>query len=282
METSLAVVKTENEKFVVEYWKNEKIRQTIFNNRLLIATSDLEKVTGVSPDTFLQRARRHPDEYDLHVQFLQLKELDSGKQINKPVCFIDAVGANKLIDDTQINNLRDPEIKERFKKWREEKNLVIEQFKHNQLVNQQPTQNSIKLKIEFHLQAAETIATELGISLPQARMIALDQAGKELNLDLHRYKILIPGGMEHFDPAYLTPTQIAIRISKPHGRQFTSWNVNKYLQNHGYQVKDSFTDRWAPTDKGRRHSKEIAVVTRTWSGDQLLWHEDIIRDSLIG
>jgi len=135
-------------------------------------------------------------------------------------------------------------------------------------------------KAKRHLDFAKMVATETGADLAIAQAMALDAASKEVGLDLGPYKFLIPG-MADQERGFLTPTQIAVRISKPGGREFRPHEINTYLKQNGYQLQDE-KGGWHATEKGQPFAKEIPVMKGTWTGRQVLWHESIIPASKMG
>jgi hypothetical protein len=135
-------------------------------------------------------------------------------------------------------------------------------------------------KVMQHLEFAELFASQTGADLPKAQMLAIDAAAKETGMDLHAYKYILPG-IEPQETGYLTPTQIAERITKPGGREFRAHEINNFLAHFGHQVKDE-KGIWHLTEKGRIFGKEIPVMRGSWSGKQIIWREEIIAAEKMG
>lgn len=260
METSLTTFKNENENAIVEYYKKTSIRQTEIDGKLYISIKDLENACGVDADTFIQRARRHPENYVVHTRSLQMKSPSGGGvQLTK---FIDAIGANKLIDETSIYTLKKQEVRNQFQKWREEKNLLIEQFKHQQIQKQQPPRLSVAQVVEEHLQIANAMSTHAHVDRGIAASLALALAEYKTGEDLKPWKNLIVKDRQ--EPAgVLTPTQIGIELGGLSGQ-----SVNRILKRLGFQYwAGGEGGQWVLTRRGEAYAELIPITVYSKSRD---------------
>lgn len=205
----------------------------------------------------------------------------------QPVRCIDQEGAMNLLLTVSTGHVKREDTKLRLKQFREWQISKMSQPSKMTQPLSLPAPESERAKqlpdwvskVMQHLEFADLFASQVGADKSRARMFALDAAAKETGVNLHTYKSLIPGVVSQ-EKGYITPTQIADRITRPE-RTFTAFNVNKYLENNGYQLRDE-TMKWQPTEKGEPYTLKIPWTKGSESGLQVLWHERIIPDSKMG
>ncbi|MCX5984471.1 MAG: hypothetical protein NTY89_22330 [Nostocales cyanobacterium LacPavin_0920_SED1_MAG_38_18] len=79
----------------------------------------------------------------------------------------------------------------------------------------------------------------------------------------------------------LTPTEIALRLSKLVNSRVSNRQVNQLLEELGLQKKlktRNGKSKWQLTQKGQKYGR-VYLVTNTqgnWSGNQIKWSEEVI------
>ena len=264
-----------------ELFESRPIRFIQHNGITYVPILDLASAVGIRKRSLLKVVSKNQDDFSEHLKSLQLGTV-SGLQ--ETSC-LDRDGAMLLMFKVSTNSIKNPVTKKRFgayKKWQIEK---MNKPRALTLALPAPERETAKplpdwiSKVMQHLEFADLFAAHTQSDLTRARMFALDAASKETGINLHAYKSLIPGVVSQ-EKGYLNPTQIADRITRPE-RTFTAFNVNKYLENHGYQLRDE-NMKWQPTEKGEPYTIKIPWTKGSESGLQVLWHERIIAESKMG
>lgn len=255
-------------------WHEKPVRFVRDSIGILIPVVDIARATGVDKRSLLNTLDNNQGVFSRHERDVTLIT-PGGPQ---PTRCLDKMGTFGLIFKVSTNHIKNAKVKEsliEFNEWAMER-LAESQNKFLALAT--PAQKLMEpdwvAKTLVHLDFAETFCERTGADLSKARMFALDAASRETGIDLGKYKFIIPG-IEPQEEGYLTPTQIAERISKIGPREFSPHDVNKFLENRGYQVRDQ-DNRWCPTEKGIPLSKFIPIVRGSYSGDQLIWRQEII------
>jgi len=253
-------------------WHEKPVRFVRDAIGFLIPVVDIAHATGVDKRSLLNTLDNNQGVFSRHERDVTLNT-PGGPQATR--C-LDRMGTFGLIFKVSTNHIKNTKVKEsliEFNEWAMER-LAESQNQSVALVAPASMQSDWVAKTLVHLDFAETFCERTGADLAKARMFALDAASRETGIDLNKYKFIIPG-IEPQEEGYLTPTQIAERISKTGPREFTPMDVNKFLENKGYQLRD-LDNRWCPTEKGKPLSKFIPIVRGSFSGDQLIWRQEII------
>ena len=115
------------------------------------------------------------------------------------------------------------------------------------------------------LKVARIISEETGISLGIAQSFALEKAGAG------DWQKLLPASS--VPTGYLIPTGIGHMIGR------SAREVNMWLYQYGYQIKDSTNpDAWRLTEKGRLHAEEFPFTKGGHSGYQIKWKNSILAE----
>jgi hypothetical protein len=273
-------------------WHNQPVRIINEQNTAYIPIGDIALAIGMDKRTLQRLLDRNPKEFSSNER---VGHLTTPGGIQNTRC-LDYMGTISLLFRISLGHLKDDATRERLLEFRR---FIIEQVIENRTTiennNQKPVTKPLALpaperetakplpdwisKVMQHLEFADLFAAHTQSDLTRARMFALDAASKETGINLHAYKSLIPGVVSQ-EKGYLNPTQIADRITRPE-RTFTAFNVNKYLENHGYQLRDE-NAKWQPTEKGEPYTIKIPWTKGSESGLQVLWHERIIAESKMG
>lgn len=257
-------------------FRNQPVRIIQEPDDTFIPVVDVATAVAMSKRSCLRVLDRNGGLFSAYERGIHL-DTPGGRQYTR--C-LNRYGTLGLLFKVSTNHVKDDKIKDRlieFQKW------AIDVLGKNSTVRPPMPMPALltsgepdwSQKVLKYLEFADLFAAQTGADLPRARVLALDAACKEIGVDLHSFKSIIPG-IATQEAGYLTPTQIAERISKPGNRQFSGHEVNTFLYNRGYQEKDD-KGAWHPTEKGKVFSKEIPWMRGSASGMQVLWREEIIQ-----
>lgn len=114
-------------------------------------------------------------------------------------------------------------------------------------------------------------ATKLGMDVGIARLHAINQVERELNVNLSTWKQLLPPS-DSYDVPALTPTQIANIL----GEGMTARKVNQLLLQLNFQTKP--VNDWLLTEAGKQHAVIIPFYNASAAhyGFQIKWKITIV------
>lgn len=236
-------------------FEGKEIRAIEQDGDLWFPVVDLAAAWGTDRSTPLKIIERNPEAFEEVSQWCDVTSQAITLCVNEQ-------GLYMLLGRISAGRLKNPEARERilrFQRWVPE---LIQRYRKKEIVQVHEPARLLSDDVREALKVARIISEETGVSLPIAQSFALEKVGAG------DWQKLLPAAT--MPSGYLTPTDIGNRIGK------SARQVNLWLYNNRFQVRDDVGGDWRLTEAGKMHAEEFPFTRNNHSGYQIKWRDSIL------
>ena len=251
-------------------WEDHPVRFQKEPDGVFVPIVDLAAATGLQKKSFFQTLDRNTDVFSPHERGVHLNT-PGGRQYTR--C-IDRDGCLMLLTKISTNSIKNKDTRTKlieFQSWMGK--LMGEGVdRKGDKINLSPPSPPIKRAPTTIAREAIKLAKLLSVKQRDVISLMFEHEGYGyLNAIVpatiqEQSKLLLPAPSEPFKvKPYMTPTEIGLLNGS------TPRQINQWLYNNAYQIKDSITDEWRLTPLGFKFAKEQVVKFDTGHEGVVIW-----------